>query len=145
MTDPPPNRSLSITQQSAYLSPFRRYTRARPSDRKRLKLDSSENRTLFHNLRGNRWRCWHHSTHALRCLGVRIGRIAGRRFSILSSSDVSGWCRNEVVWVPESLGQSTQLFGAESLNVLSGSSDPGGPWSPEGVRICACLLPHKYF
>ena len=53
ITEPPPNRSRSTTQASAKRSPRRRYTRRRPSARKRVNLDSSVKRTRLHCLIGN--------------------------------------------------------------------------------------------
>ena len=53
ITEPPPNLSLSRTQASAKRSPRRRYTRRRPSGRKRVNRDSSVKKTRLHCLIGN--------------------------------------------------------------------------------------------
>jgi hypothetical protein len=53
ITEPPPNLSLSRTQALAKRSPRRRFTRRRPSGRKRVNRDSSVKKTRFHCLIGN--------------------------------------------------------------------------------------------
>jgi hypothetical protein len=53
ITGPPPNLSLSRMQASAKHSPEHRYTRRRPSGRKRVNRDSSVKKTHLHCLTGN--------------------------------------------------------------------------------------------
>jgi hypothetical protein len=75
ITEPPPNISLSRTQASAKRSPRRRYTRRRPSGRKRVNRDSSVKKTRLHCLIGN---CLGPCTTNQAIRRVRCARVRGK-------------------------------------------------------------------
>ena len=78
---PPPNRSRSTKQLSQYCSPLRLYTWGWRSALYNKYLDASENITLHHWRRGNRFGlcCMSHAILTWRCRGINGIPTYGRR------------------------------------------------------------------
>ncbi|KAH3773901.1 hypothetical protein DPMN_175272 [Dreissena polymorpha] len=75
----PPKRSTFNKQLSWFLSPRRRYIRIRPSAQRSFTLTSSTKRTFAQSaLEYLRYRLAQ-TRRALRCLGMSMGTLGGRR------------------------------------------------------------------
>ena len=79
ITLPPPKRSASRTQASAYLSPVLLHTLALPSDLDNVNLDSSLNRTPAHWRLAHLWCKVAHCKRRCLCTRVSMGPTYGRR------------------------------------------------------------------